>query len=566
MIYSKNLFEKKIFIIEIVLIILSIAASISKIYIGMDIDEAYITTMGIRMLKGDVMFRDMWELHQTSSVPVYIILVLLQKISGSLNWAVLTLRTISVLFSALIAVVFYFIMKKYYANCILVSLFIFNFLPRGTQNFEYGYLTCMFSLLSSLLLFYLIQESSHLKSVKVFILACFSGMFASVGWICYPTMCLTVLPVFIFLVLKKYRNLRVLGGYITGCIILFGYFFTYIFRHISVASFFSTLPNILSDGSHKSQFAFPTLFARFLSIKYDQVFLLTFLGLITILIYRMIFKKWIHFIYVFLLIGSFVIIVFNITGLRPSGVFGLQIRLLIITIAGCLIFYKGKELVLFSIMYVPGIIMLVGALLGSNLGVDENCGFLFLSLIAVLLWSCDQLSKQDNDCFTKYFTGFCVTMFVLSIIFIRGYIVRATGTEPANILEPRIYVSNGPLHGIYISEADYVKDQDRIYLLSKYVKNGESMLSLSSNALDNVYPNIKITTPSCISTPKYNAQWINYFQDPAHEKPSLLLLNIETIGNIETFWQSNEFGQYLSSRKPLLYETRGCYYLYQLTR
>lgn len=215
MIERKHVNFNLIFLIEIVLIILSIVASVNKICIGMDIDEAYITTMGIRMLEGDAMFRDMWELHQTSAWPAYIVLSILLKTTGTLNRAVLTLRFVSILFSALVAIIFYFVMSKYFKNCILVSLFIFNFLPRGTQNFEYGYLTCMFILLSSVILFYLIQEKEKLKFIKIIFLSGISGCLASAGWICYPTMCITVFAVFFLFISRKYRNSMILGGYLT---------------------------------------------------------------------------------------------------------------------------------------------------------------------------------------------------------------------------------------------------------------------------------------------------------------------------------------------------------------
>lgn len=560
----KYMNKKLVLVIEFALIVLSLLATMLKVQVGMDIDEAYIVTMGIRLLQGDELFRNMWELHQTSAWPIYVVLCLLIEITESLNRAVLVLRIVSVLFSAFVAASFHFVMKKYYKNCFLVSLFIFNFLPRGTQNFEYGYLTCMFGLLSSVILFYLIQEKEKLQPIKLLLLASVSGCLASIGWLCYPTMILTAIVVYIVLRPKKYGNFTALGGYFIGCIIVFSLFFLNVFRYSSLTSFLHTLPRVLSDGSH--EFQFTSILTNFLTIKYEQLLLLTFFGLILVIICRLICKQWIHPIYAFLFIGSFVVMALNITGLRPCGVFGLQIRLLIVTVVGSSLLCKMKENVLYVTMFLPGILMLVGALLGSNLGVDENCGFLFLALVAVLLCTCNQISEFVYNCFSEYLAYFCVVIFVLATIFFKGYIVRVTGTGPASIMEKRVVMNDGPLQGIYISGADFEKNQERISLLSKYAKEEDVLLLLGTNALDNIYSGIGMTTPTCISTPRYDIQWVSYFQDPIHKQPSLLLLDKETVRDVKTFFNSNEFGQYLMKRNPVLCDESRCYYLYWLDK
>ena len=55
--------KKKISWWQTVLLAGTVLAAFLKIYIGMDNDESYIVTMGVRLLNGDRIFKEMWELH-----------------------------------------------------------------------------------------------------------------------------------------------------------------------------------------------------------------------------------------------------------------------------------------------------------------------------------------------------------------------------------------------------------------------------------------------------------------------------------------------------------------------
>ena len=48
-----------------ILILLSVVAAVNQLLIGFDIDEGYAVSMPFRLLQGDHLFADMWEVHQT---------------------------------------------------------------------------------------------------------------------------------------------------------------------------------------------------------------------------------------------------------------------------------------------------------------------------------------------------------------------------------------------------------------------------------------------------------------------------------------------------------------------
>ena len=51
-----------------ILILLSVVAAVNQLLIGFDIDEGYAVSMPFRLLQGDHLFADMWEVHQTSAL------------------------------------------------------------------------------------------------------------------------------------------------------------------------------------------------------------------------------------------------------------------------------------------------------------------------------------------------------------------------------------------------------------------------------------------------------------------------------------------------------------------
>ena len=55
-----------------VLVLLSVFAGVTKIFTGFDIDEAYALAIPYRVLQGDRLFADMWEVHQTSFILPYL--------------------------------------------------------------------------------------------------------------------------------------------------------------------------------------------------------------------------------------------------------------------------------------------------------------------------------------------------------------------------------------------------------------------------------------------------------------------------------------------------------------
>jgi len=55
------------YLINVILILLSLLAILKSIFVSFDIDEGYAITQAYRMIKGDRLFDQMWEPHQLSA-------------------------------------------------------------------------------------------------------------------------------------------------------------------------------------------------------------------------------------------------------------------------------------------------------------------------------------------------------------------------------------------------------------------------------------------------------------------------------------------------------------------
>ena len=76
----------------IALAVLTGIASIIKVFVGLDYDENYITVLGARLLQGDHLFRECWDLYQTTGLTMALILGVFRSITGGYEGAILFCR------------------------------------------------------------------------------------------------------------------------------------------------------------------------------------------------------------------------------------------------------------------------------------------------------------------------------------------------------------------------------------------------------------------------------------------------------------------------------------------
>lgn len=135
-----------------ILIVLSVIAGATKIFTGFDIDEAYALAIPYRVLQGDRLFADMWEVHQTSFLLPFLFMKLFYLLTGEMTGIVLYMRVVTTLLHLCMSILVYGFVKKFFGikggYALFIGLAYYNFLPKWMINMDFswsssGFLPCL---------------------------------------------------------------------------------------------------------------------------------------------------------------------------------------------------------------------------------------------------------------------------------------------------------------------------------------------------------------------------------------------------------------------------------------
>lgn len=540
--------KKKVRWWHIALAVVTLVAALPKIYIGLDHDESYIVTMGIRLLNGDRIFDTMWELHMTSAWPAFLGLSLYRFVTGSLEGAIVFLRALSTIVQFEVAWMSYRIFDKYKSRdaAVLSGVFIANFLPRATQNLEYGLLEMLFVLLAVLLLYDEYQGRKQGEEKHIWKIIC-AGVLYALGVLAYPTIILSfpVLLIALFVLCEdKKARWKDPAVFATTCGLCAAAFLIYIFSYLSPAQFFENLSGVLADGMHSELDVTGNYLRQVLELGKRSVIIGVVAAFCCAVYYRWEKNRELLW-YGILLAGTLIFVGFNVTGLRPSGPIGLQIRYILAVIAGIYFAIKQRARIESWLLLLPGLAIYAGAMAGSNMGLEENASFLYLAVLATVLLMTEYAKKSGRRFGSA--AVFCVTCFVCGIIFCKGCLVRVTGTGPANIAQERVQMENGILRGIWVYPEEAVRFEKSEREISAYATAEDIVLYIGDEAVCNTFAPGVFTSATCISTPIYNEEWVMYYENEEHPFPTIVFVDKYAVGTLEAFTET-EFGEWLLER------------------
>ena len=557
---------------QAVLLLAAFFTAICKIYIGMDHDESYIVVMGIRLLNGDRMFDTMWDLHMTSAWPAWLGTELFYRVTGSVDGLVVFLRALSVVLQFLAAYIVYRILKKYYAqeSAFLAAILTASFLPRATQNLEYGLLEMLFVILTSVLLYDVIQKANETERVCWWELILCAVLF-SMAVLAYPTIILAF-PVYLLaagvLLNQRKKKWQIPLFFIGVCVICAVIFAGYILSYLSVPELIENIQGILSDGTHAEEGRMYSYGTQIISLLKRSVLFIA-VSAAGYLCTKKWFPEKINILFYLAVVPTVVLIISNVTGIRPSGPIGLQVRYLLAVVSGGIVYFvqKKKDRLLFWLFMVPGIAVYLGVMLGSNMGIEENASFLYLDLIAVVLLFSEYIIDEKKDRLTSIYPDggkynvkwnqglqkICLITFAAGVLFTRGYFVRITGTGPANITEHRVQMTDGVLAGIYVypEEAENYEEKERE--IRSYSDSHDTILYLGGEALCNTFTEGQFTSATCISTPVFNEEWAAYYENEKHPPPTVIFVDKENVKDLDEFLQTT-FGRFLVKKYGIIPE------------
>ena len=134
-------------IIQISLLLLTIAGMVKAVFVSLDIDESYAVSEAYRLISGDKLLYDMWEPHQFSALIPALFLFPFVKLAGSTAYSVIYLRIIGTLLHLAVGFFLYRTTKEEAGGkaAFLLTVFHLNFLSKwvAMPEFELMHYWCM---------------------------------------------------------------------------------------------------------------------------------------------------------------------------------------------------------------------------------------------------------------------------------------------------------------------------------------------------------------------------------------------------------------------------------------
>jgi len=546
--------------IWITLLVLSVLAAVVKIFTGFDIDEGYAVSMPYRLLQGDKLFLDMWEVHQTSVFLPVAFLALFDKITGATDGAVIFLRVVATLIHAGVAVAVYVSAKKKCtaAWAVVLSLLYFNLLPKWLVSLDFS-LQQVWGITIVLLL--LEKEVQTGKKIYSF----FIGIVLAMTVLAYPGMVLAYPALLVSMwilhkgeeVKTKFNKCAIITA---GCAVMAVAFLVYVLSAMDVKEFAASIPLVFMDGTH--QFTMQTKLmayaTQWLNVAKQLIILSAPSFIITVVFYFAAKRKagkekcMLVFLLSFVTVTSFLVILANVFGIQ-MGPFHFQVRYLlfffIMFVWSVIALRKDKGETMRFLFWGPMfqmVVAFVAILIFSNVGPDSSSSYLGVGLIAGVILL-DKVTAAVGEKWNRVAYA-VMALFVLSLIFCKAYYVRITEYGPSNILEPRKQITAGAVKGIYVSEADYERIMSDYELIRNATSENEKLLYLGTEGISNLYGNGTFVSPSTISTPAFNEQWVTYFEMYPQHVPDVIALAKNTIDNREKFFAENPLGIWIAER------------------
>lgn len=366
-----------------ILIVLSVIASATKIFTGFDIDEAYALAIPYRVLQGDRLFADMWEVHQTSFLLPFLFMKVFYLLTGEMAGVVLYMRIMTTLLHLCMSILVYGSVKKFFGMkgeyALLIGLAYYNFLPKWMINMDFSMEQLWFFTLFVICLFCAgifdgmkqnggerqngkVQKAESLRKIprgKKNLWIAASGLMLALDVLAYPGM-IILYPVTVFLLLCKRKSGKWADvlSLTAGCFVAAALFFVCIFRYMSLGELLEAVPKVFMDGSHQYDFATKLgLYAsQWLEVLVQSAILLV-PTLVFALVFRYLYKrlsweeKWGGLSFGLLFCTSFELLVSGLIAFAGVfvtwGPFRLQVRYIIqFVMAFCLwkaIYYKRNS-------------------------------------------------------------------------------------------------------------------------------------------------------------------------------------------------------------------------------
>ncbi len=521
--------------ILVLLILLSLLATIKIWFLNLNVDEEYAITLSCRILSEDRMFREIWEPHQTSGFLTAGLCWLYQTVTGTSEYLVLYLRICGAVLQAAISVFLYRTLKPFSRfGALIAAFFFYNTLPKQIQTPEFSNMLVWFSVLAMLCFF----RACHSENSRRWLVA--AGGFVCGLILSYPS-CILAVPAY-FLCLKKLRpkTFRKDAGTLLLVCAVFGIgYLAFFLSHMSLSEFLFGLRQMMTDGSHADSLGQrAAAYGRELWDLMPHLCLIVFVACLFFFLYRrgalrhggkvagghlyaccILCVSLLEQIFVWLAEGMY----FHYPLLHFYILYGI----------GIAAFWKkrdqGRPRTLFWFGSVCGGCVWLAALIVTNTTISVTGSYLMSGLIPAIVLL---MEEPDFCCEGQEKSGIWHRIPVLlaavgllgTTLFAKGFLVCMYEGKLDDVFVVRQKYLEGPaknIYGVYMEGYTYNSYAE---LLDGLCSPDDSLLYVGQHSLYYLLTESRIAVHSTISTPTFDSRLLEYWSCFPEHYPTLVVI------------------------------------------
>ena len=283
--------KKKYSLLKLILIFLTAVSAFKMIFFGWVIDEGYAFAIGNRLLQGDLLFKDMWELHQTSGYAIEFLLRIYKVFVGSGEGEVVFVRACGMAIHLIVSYVLYRSLKRHMSDekAFLAAVLYANLTPKSICIPEFSNLINQTSVLVLICLDRLYLGKSEEDKKNRILWAAAAGVFLSLCVMSYPPSLIFAIFVFVYVFLESKKRRGEFITVLSVCLVSGILYLVRILSYMSVSELTESIRMMLSSDSTHSEG-----YSKLAGYAVDMVILAIFIAffvLISIFVSRILQKK-----------------------------------------------------------------------------------------------------------------------------------------------------------------------------------------------------------------------------------------------------------------------------------
>ncbi|MCM1091979.1 MAG: hypothetical protein NC092_07530 [Butyrivibrio sp.] len=525
------------------LLLCSLLVNVKNIFTSCQIDAEYQVTMAYRLIRGDEMFSEMWEAHQTSAFFLAFFEWIFLKITNSTTGIMVYANAVGVLCKTTVAFAVYGTLRKYIDKRIAFgALFLaLNTYPKDSVLPDFANLQIWFALLlMCCLITYLLGEGKPIWLFAGAVCLC-------VEVLAYPSCALVWIPCVVLICMYSGHKMRDICIFTGVCAVGGGAYLLY-FMHGNPGRFWEYIYYIWSgDESHAvglgERLAFMGQDLSVLANDMIYIFVLAIGAVIAAAVCRMIrvgghksVSGFWHSAFSWFVALYIVCYLISLRVEEAGNKHHFFVLYLVVECVALLTmrYLDPTEKKIFVIGQAIGAGGFAATLILSDLGLFPTLPYLIPNLCVSLLplgKAFGTVQEGREGLWRQALWRFCPIMMLCAVMFFRNLVyLNGWMTAPSSFREDSIFgvdwtARYGPLKGIVNREGTYVADVSYAEW-QELIQPGDRVLVISYPTLTPtvyLYQDVEICADSTISTPTYSERLFKYWEENPDKYPNVVV-------------------------------------------